>query len=235
MNLQNKTIIVTGASEGIGAALALKLAETGCNLALIARNSEKLSAVAQQASKIWAKKVETYSCDIQKKSDIKKTVNQIKSDFWAIDILINNAWIWQKMMQLDEVESDTIDNVIQTNLTGLIHMTHLVLPHLRSQDEAAILNISSQSGIQAQDGQSVYTATKYWVRGFTDVLKKDLKESNVRVAGVYQAGTNTNMFGNTWETMPLEKFTDPADLADIIKYMLWLPPKVWMHEVRVCF
>jgi NADP-dependent 3-hydroxy acid dehydrogenase YdfG len=80
----------------------------------------------------------------------------------------------------------------------------------------------------------VYTATKYWVRGFTDVLKKDLKDSNVRVAWVYQAGTNTNMFGNTGETMPLEKFTDPADLADIIKYMLWLPKKVWMHEVRVC-
>jgi NADP-dependent 3-hydroxy acid dehydrogenase YdfG len=65
------------------------------------------------------------------------------------------------MMQLDEVESDTIDNVIGTNLTGLIHMTHLVLPVLRSREEAAILNISSQSGIQAQDGQSVYTATKY--------------------------------------------------------------------------
>lgn len=234
MNLKNKVIIITWASEGIWAAIALKLAEEWTQLALIARNKEKLDKVAEQAKSAWASRVETYSCDLQVQSQIETSVSSIKSDFWGVDILINNAGIWQKMMQLDEVESDTIDNVIGTNLTGLIHMTHLVLPVLRSREEAAILNISSQSGIQAQDGQSVYTATKYWVRGFTDVLKKDLKDSNVRVAWVYQAGTNTNMFGNTGETMPLEKFTDPADLADIIKYMLWLPKKVWMHEVRVC-
>lgn len=234
MNLEDKVVIVTGASQGIGAAIALALAEAGCQLALVARNTQKLTDIAAKAKNFWAKRVATYGCDLQKTSEIASSVSQIHSDFWAIDVLINNAGIWQKMMQLDEVTSDTIDSVIQTNLTGLIHMTNVALPILRQQDEAAILNISSQSGIQAQDGQSVYTATKYWVRGFTDVLKKDLKESNVRVAWVYQAGTNTDMFASQGETMPLEKFTDPADLADVIKYMLWLPPKVWMHEVRVC-
>ncbi len=235
MKLQNKVIVITGASEWIGAAIALKLAGEWTKLALIARNTEKLENTAKKAQDAWASRVEIYSCDLQDQSQFTDTVADIYSDFWAIDILINNAWVWQKMMQLDEIESSTIDSVIQTNLTWLIHTTHAILPYLRKQDEAAILNISSQSGIQAQDGQSVYTATKYGVRGFTDVLKKDLKESNIRVAWVYQAGTNTNMFGSTWETMPLEKFTDPADLADVVKYMLSLPQKIWMHEVRVCF
>lgn len=120
------------------------------------------------------------------------------------------------MMQLDEIETSMIDSVIQTNLTGVIHMTHSVLPILRESQEAAIINIISQSGVVSQDGQSVYTATKFGIRGFTDVLKKDLKGTQVRIAGVYQAGTNTKMFENTGETMPIENFTDPADLADVI-------------------
>lgn len=78
-------------------------------------------------------------------------------------------------------------------------------------------------------------ALKHWVRGFTDVLKEDLKETNVRVAGVYQAGTNTSMFANTGETMPIEKFTDPADLENVIEFMLSQPPKIWLHDVRVQF
>lgn len=98
------------------------------------------------------------------------------------------------MMQLDDIPAEKIDTIISTNLASVIHLTHQILPILRQQDEGVILNIVSQSGVVAQAGQSVYTATKYGVRGFTDVLKTDLKESNVRVAGVYQSGTRTKMF-----------------------------------------
>lgn len=235
MKLKGKTVIVTWSSEWIGAAIAERLAKDGSQLALLARNTDKLNKIAEICRAAWSPKVEVYSCDISDTAKISDTVSKIESDFGSIDILINNAGIWQKMMQLDEVKKDMIDPIIQTNLSGVIHMTHSVLPILRNRPEAAILNVVSQSWVVAQGGQSIYTATKFGIRWFTDVLKWDLKESNVRVAGVYQAWTRTKMFENTGETMPVEKFTDPADLADVVAYILWVPPKIWMHEVRVTY
>jgi len=235
MNLKNKTVVLTGASEGIWEQIALRLAEEWVNLALVARSQNRLAEVAAAAKAAWAWEVKIYPTDLSQTWDISQKVSQIESDFWAIDILINNAGIWQKMMQLDDIPADKIDPIIATNLSAVVHLTHSVLPILRKQEEGIILNVVSQSWVVAQGGQSIYTATKYGVRGFTDVLKGDLKESNVRVAGVYQAGTRTKMFENTWETMPIEKFTDPADLADIISYMLSRPPKIWMHDVRVTY
>ncbi len=235
MNLKDKVVIVTGASEGIWEQIALRLAKEWVKLALIARNEEKLENVAGKARELWAVEVKVYPQDLSKTEELSDLIEQIAGDFGAIDVLINNAGIWQKMMQLDEVTADKIDPIIATNLSSVVHLTHSALPILRKQPEAAILNIVSQSGVLAQAGQSIYTATKYGVRGFTDVLKWDLKESSVRVAGVYQAGTRTKMFETQGETMPVEKFADPADLADIICYMLSQPPKIWMHEVRVTY
>ena len=122
---------------------------------------------------------------------------------------------------------------VQTNLTALMQLTRHVLPVLRQQEEAAILNVASKSGVVAQAGQSVYSATKYGVRGFTDVLKVDEAETGVRVAGLYQSGTNTGMFAKADEDVPNHIFTEPDDLADVVVFMLSRPPKLWMHEVRV--
>lgn len=90
------------------------------------------------------------------------------------------------MMPVDQVSESFIDEVIQTNLLGLIHTTRFVLPHLRANHQGAIINIVSKSGLVAQAGQSVYTASKYGVHGFTEVLKLDLKGTAIKVAGVYQ-------------------------------------------------
>ena len=112
-------------------------------------------------------------------------------------------------------------------------MTRAFLPGLRDRPEAAILNVVSKSGVLAQAGQSVYTATKYGMRGFTDVLKEDEMQSGVRVAGLYQSGTNTGMFAKAGEDVPNHIFTEPDDLADVVVFMLSRPAKLWMHDVRV--
>lgn len=235
MNLKGKVVVVTGSSDGIWREIALRLAKDKVKLVLIARNKEKLNAVADKTLNLWAVSAHTYVCDISDTVLLESTVTSIISDLWEVDILINNAGIWQKLMPVDEMEWDRVEKLIQTNLTGLIHSTRLFLPTLRRRDEAAIINISSKSGVTAQMWQSVYTATKYGVRWFTEVLKEDLKETNIRVAGIYQSGTNTGMFASADQDFPIEKFTDPADLADVVGYMLWLPPKIWLHDVRVAY
>ena len=235
MNLKNKVVVVTGASDGIGKQIALRLAKENVKLVLIARNKQKLSAVAAEALKLGAISADIYPCDMKDSSLLEKTIESIISDLGAVDVLINNAGIWQKAMQADEIQSSIVEDVIDINLTALIHSTRLFLPALRERDEAAIINISSKAWVVPQWGFSVYSATKYGVRGFTEVLKEDLKDTNIRVAWVYQSGTNTGMFSKVNEDFPVEKFTDPADLADVVWYMLGLPPKIWLHDVRVAF
>ncbi|MDP2812595.1 MAG: SDR family oxidoreductase [bacterium] len=233
MKLTNKIIVITGASDGIGKQIALRLAKEKVKLALIARDEKKLKEVCVNAKKLGAIQCKSYVCDLQKTEQLKKTVQSIISDFKTIDILVNNAGIWQKLNPVEKISTEIIDNVIQINLTALIHTTKLFMPILKKRPEAAIINISSKSGVVAQTGQSVYTASKYGVRGFTEVLREDLKDSKIRVAGIYQGGINTKMFKKTGENFSTTNFTNPADLADVVAYMLSLPKKIWLHDVRV--
>ncbi len=233
MELKNKVAVVTGASDGIGRQVALRLAKEGCQLALLGRGAQRLKAVKTEALSSGASKVAVYPGDLKAQTYLKETVKAVLTDFPAVDMLLNIAGIWQKKMPLEEIEESVVDEVLDTNLKALIHLTRLFLPQLKARPEAAIINISSKSGIVPAEGQSVYAASKYGVRGFTEVLRIDLKNSKVRVGGVYQAGTNTQMFAKTGETLPLEKFTEPEDLAEVIVFMLSRPKKLWLYDVRL--
>ncbi len=236
MILKNKVVVITGASAGIGKAIALRLAWEWAVLVLLARSHNALEVVKTEALEKGAESVHTYVCDLARVSDIDTTTQKIISELGRVDVLINNAGIWQKLSQLEEVSSEDISQVIAVNLSWVIHITHRLLPIMKAQtDETALINIASKSWITPQWGQALYTASKYWVRGFTDVLKLDLKETNVRVAGIYQAGTSTAMFEKAGEDFPIEKFTDPNDLAETVAHMLTLPPKIWLNDVRVEF
>lgn len=233
MQLNGKTAIVTGGSDGIGKHICLKLAAEGCKLAILGRNRDRLEQVAEEARSFGAPEARSYGADMTDPAAIAAAAAAILQDFGSVDILVNNAGIWHKAGPLDSISEEMLIATVQTNLTGLMQLTRHLLPALRDREEAAILNVASKSGVVAQAGQSVYTATKYGVRGFTDVLKVDEAETGVRVAGLYQSGTNTGMFAKAGEDVPNHIFTEPEDLADVVVFMLSRPPKLWMHEVRV--
>ncbi|WP_420011619.1 SDR family NAD(P)-dependent oxidoreductase [Tateyamaria sp.] len=233
MELSGKTVVVTGGSDGIGKHICLKLAAEGCRLAIIGRYTARLAEVAGACASAGAPQVHTYACDIRDSGALQNTAQTILSDFDGIDILINNAGIWHKTGPLDTIDGETLLATVQTNLTALMQLTQHLITHLRTRGEAIILNVASKSGVVAQAGQSVYTATKYGVRGFTEVLKVDEADSGIRVAGLYQSGTNTEMFAKANEDVPNHIFTEPEDLADVVVFMLSRPPKIWLHDVRV--
>lgn len=233
MNLKNKVAIVTGASDGLGEQVALKLAKEGVLLVLIARNQEKLEKVKVKAKELGSPKVEIYTCDISDKDQVRETVNKIEADFNEVQILLNIAGIWQKLNNLEDIPDDEVDSVIDIDLKGLVYMTRSVLPLLKRQEEAIIINDSSRSGVTGQPGQSVYSAAKWGVRGFTEVLKEELKGTSVRATGLYQGGTNTKLFEKTGEHFSQDKFIPPEDLANVVVFMLSRPPKIWLHDVRV--
>ncbi|MEM9639308.1 MAG: SDR family oxidoreductase [Pseudomonadota bacterium] len=233
MDLRDKVVIVTGGSDGIGRHICLKLGAAGCKIAILGRNAERLAGVEGETRGAGAAEVRAYGCDMQQSGEIKTTAAQILADFGHVDVLINNAGVWHKTGPLDTISDEMVAATLQTNLTGTIQLTRALLPALRSREEAAILNVISKSGVVAQAGQSVYTASKYGMRGFTEVLKVDEAETGVRVAGLYQSGTNTDMFAKAGEEVPNHIFTEPDDLADVVVFMLSRPAKLWMHEVRI--
>ena len=236
MNLKNKVAVVTGASDGIGKEVCLKLAGEGLSLALVARNEDRLNDVRNKCLELGSPKVETYVCDISSKEIVKETVNKILVDFGSVQILLNIAGVWHKTDQFDQIQEDEIDRIIDINLKGLMRMTQNLLPILRKQSEAIIINVSSHSGIAVKAGNSIYCASKWGVTGFTDDLHEDLKGSTVRVAGLYQGGTQTGLFKKADDPKPDEtfsKFTKPEDLATVILFMLSRPPQIWLHDVRV--
>lgn len=237
MNITGKTIIVTGASEGIGKEIALALVKKGANIALVARSRENLEVVLKEVTTLGSKNSKIYVCDLAKLSELKSTTKQITTDYGHNLIgLVNNAGVWQKKANLEDISDEELTNVLEVDLSGLIRFTKEILPTLKSQDESAIVNISSRSGITAQAGQSVYTAAKWGVKGFTQVLKEDLINTQVHVAGVYQGGTNTKMFHKAGETWPLEKlqtFIPSSELGEVVAYLLTLPKQIWLSEIHV--
>jgi NAD(P)-dependent dehydrogenase (short-subunit alcohol dehydrogenase family) len=233
MDLKNKIVVVTGGSDGIGRHICLKLAAQGAQVALLGRDVERLARVEQEARAAGAPKTAGIVCDLQDVAQINAAITKIQTDFGGIDILINNAGIWHKAGPLDTISPEMLEATVQTNLTGLMQMTQAALPAIRAADEGAILNVISKSGVVAQGGQSVYTATKYGVRGFTEVLKEEEGANGVRVAGLYQSGTNTNMFAKAGEDVPNHIFTEPDDLADVVVFLLSRPAKLWIHDIRI--
>lgn len=225
-------VLITGASEGIGKAIAVELAKKGHELLLLARNTEKLNTVKTMCTNEGASTVSVYSVDLRDSQQLSDFCQQLSE----LDGIINNAGIWQKKSPLDEIPESELLNVIATNLTGLISLTQKVLPLLRKSQNGFVINISSRSGYAAQAGQSVYSATKYGVRGFTEVLREDLLDSGIRVAGIYQGGTNTQMFNKAGENFAEEKlatFIPTEELAKVVSFLIERPKGVWLPEIKV--
>lgn len=220
-----KTILITGASDGIGRSLAIKLAKEGHSLILCGRDEGRLNEVAQACGA----QARVFAFDLNNAEQRKGVVSSIQN----LDVLVNNAGIWHKVGDLETLDDETVEQVINTNLTSQILFTKALLPLIKYKPGAAIINIISKSGITAQEGQSVYTASKWGMRGFTDVLRNDTKQNAVRVGAVYQSGTNTDMFKKAGDDFPVETFTEPDDLADVIMFTLSRPEKLWINEIRI--
>lgn len=228
-----KTILITGASDGIGKNIAIKLSEQKHSLILFGRDDAKLQAV-KTTCETNGSNVQTYAFDLADNSKRQDVVMEIMAG-QQVDILINNAGIWHKVGDITTLSEDRITEVINTNLTSQILLTRQLLEQMRSRKGTAIVNVVSKSGVVAQAGQTAYTASKYGMKGFTDVLREDTKEEPIRIAGVYQAGTHTDMFAKAGDDFEVEKFTNPEDLADVVVFMLTRPEKIWLNEVHVTY
>jgi len=182
--LTDKVVLITGASSGFGADAARRFAQEGCIVVLASRRMERLTALAEQ---IRAKGGQAFAVglDVSEQSQIDETVQTVLDAFGRIDILFNNA----RFGSMDWLETlapdDDIDTQINVNLRGLIQVTRAVLPSMLARRSGTIINMSSVAGLIAAPMYSIYAATKYGVRGFTDALRRELSPFGIPVSGIY--------------------------------------------------
>tara|TARA_B100000609_G_scaffold54485_1_gene42459 strand:- start:566 stop:1447 length:882 start_codon:yes stop_codon:yes gene_type:complete len=196
-NFKNKVALITGAGSGIGRALAIQLAESGCNLALVDWNEKTL----KETEEIVRKKnvaVSLHPFDLREKAKIESLPEEIIEIHKQIDIVINNAGL-SIIGKVDEVDEDDWEFGVDILLNAVIQMSTVFLPHLQKRSEAAIVNVSSIFGLFSVPKQSIYNVGKFGVKAFTESLslEMEMSESPVEVYCVFPGHIGTNIYSSS--------------------------------------
>ncbi|SFB19883.1 3-oxoacyl-[acyl-carrier-protein] reductase [Lentibacillus halodurans] len=224
--LKGKNALVTGASRGIGRAIALELAKQGANVAVNYSGSEdRAQSVVEE---VRQKGVESFKiqANVADEQESKAMVKQVVSDFGSLDILVNNAGINRDNL-LMRMKEDEFDQVIDTNLKGVFQCTKAVSRQMMKQKGGRIVNVSSVVGVSGNAGQANYTAAKAGVIGLTKSTAKEFASRNILVNAVAPGFISTDMTDALTEEqkegmlslIPLEKLGEPEDVARVVRFL----------------
>jgi NAD(P)-dependent dehydrogenase (short-subunit alcohol dehydrogenase family) len=229
-SLRGKVALITGASRGIGLAVAQALAAEGCHLVLTARNLKALERVARDLSRKGIE-VLPLGCDVKSSADVQGLISAVKAKFRRLDILINNAGIGHTSASVEQLPIDEWSNVIATNLNGMFLVTHFALPLLRRG--GAIVNNLSIAAKQVFPNSSAYNASKHGGLGFSNTLREELRPRGIRVIAVLPGATDTEIWATLWPEAPRAKMMSPDSVADAIVHALTQTPESTVEELVI--
>lgn len=195
LHLKGSVAVVTGAAQGIGAALALELGCRGCHLALVDKDALRLNRTAE-AARLLGVHVSEHALDIADASAVAALPDQVLAEHRRVNLLINNAGV-ALMGNVEQLHLDDIEWLFNINFWGVVRTSKAFLPLLRQEPRAHLVNISSVFGLIAPAGQAAYCASKFAVRGFTDALRHELAGSNVSLSVVHPGGIKTRIAHNS--------------------------------------
>lgn len=211
MIFNNRTVIVTGASEGVGAAAARKFAEAGANLMLVARGKKKLEAIAEELRE--KTQVEIFAMDV---SDPEACINVFKKadfEYGRIDVLVNNAG-YHERGNVDSVSPDELGRMIDVNLRAPILLTRIALPYIRDAGGGAIINVGSLAGRAPIPGSATYSASKSGLRAFTYAIAEEMPNSKIKFAIVSPGPIDTGFIMSDIDKVSDLTFSQPISTAD---------------------
>lgn len=238
MSLKNQIVLITGASSGIGAACALAFAQSGAKLILAARRLDRLEALAADL-KEFACAIHLVQLDVCDRAQVEAVVRGLPDDWQAIDILINNAGLSRGLAKLHDGEISDWEEMIDTNVKGLLYVTRSILPGMVSRGRGHVINIGSIAGHQTYPNGNVYCATKAAVRALTEGLKLDLLGTPVRVTSVDPGMVETEFsdvrfHGDRSRAAKVYEGLTPltgADVAEVVRFCADRPAHVNLNEV----
>jgi NADP-dependent 3-hydroxy acid dehydrogenase YdfG len=239
--LKNKIVFISGASSGIGEAIAEKFAKEGAVLLLCARNITKLNTLRKHLEEKYNTKICTYELDVRDKEAVDKVFDIIPEELKNIDILVNNAGLAQGLDKLQEGSLEDFDSMIDTNIKGLLYLTRKVVPTMVENRRGHVINMGSTAGIHAYPGGGVYCATKAAVKFISDGLRMDVVDTPVKVTNIQPGMVETNFsvtrfHGDEKKAASVYegiKALTAEDIADIVLYTASLPEHVQICEITV--
>lgn len=236
--MKGKTVLITGATSGIGLACADRCGMAGANLVLIGRRSDKLSEISEQLQKSYGIEVLPLTIDVRNKEQV-EYLFRLPTEFQKVDILINNAGLASGMDLIAEAQLDDWDCMIDTNLKGLLYVTRAILPGMIERNVGHIVHIASTAGHVVYPGGGVYCATKHAVRAIAKTLQLELMDRDIRVSSVDPGMVETDFSmvrfkGDSEKAKGVYKGVTPLtaeDVADAVFYCITRPPHVMVGEI----
>lgn len=226
-NIQNKVIIVTGGSRGIGAAIVKLLANEGYKVVLNYNQSKEAAENIKRELKNQGKEIDIFKADVSKREEARNLIQFAIEKYKKIDVLINNAGIAQEKL-FTEITDEDWNRMIQTNLNSVFYCTQEAVPYMIARQEGNIINISSIWGVTGGSCEVHYSVAKAGIDGMTKALAKELGPSHIRVNSIAPGAIDTDMNKNVteeeWEELkqeiPLERIGRTKDIAKCAKWLI---------------
>ncbi len=214
--LRGKVVMITGASRGLGRALALACAEEGANLVINSRDASSLDPVVEEAEDAGAE-VLAVAAEVSKSEDVERLVNSAAERFGRIDVLVNNAGLLGPRVPIAEYPEDEWRKVLEANLTGPFLLAKAAIPHM--PEGGSIINVTSGVSIEGRPRWGAYSVSKFGVEGLTQILAAELEERGIRANSVDPGGMRTEMRAAAYpDEDPMTRIT-PEENTGVFLYL----------------
>ena len=236
-NIQDKVVVITGASSGLGAATARHLANEGAIVVLGARRADRIDALAKDIIDKGGKAL-AVKTDVAKRGDVKALIDKAVETFGRIDVLLNNAGL-MPLAPLERLKVDEWDQMIDVNIKGVLNGIAAALPYMKKQKDGQIINVSSVYGHKVEPGAAVYCGTKFAVRAISEGLRQEVKPYNLRTTIISPGAVATELLDHISEqdiATNVRNFVDqiavPADsFARMVALAISQPKDVDVSEI----
>jgi len=230
-SLNGQVALVTGASRGIGRAVALAMAELGAKIVAAARNRQLLDELVAEIEHAGGKAA-AIVFDLADEASINAVVEQTASQLGRLDILVNNAGLTHSA-PMEETATADFDRTMAVNARGPYILTRQCLPLLKQAPQATIVNVSSVVGVKGYPRQSAYTASKHALRGWSIALAEELRDTNIRVHVLCPGGVDTDMVSSVRPDIPKDELIKPEEIAELVVYCATHKGNAVIDEFRI--
>jgi NAD(P)-dependent dehydrogenase (short-subunit alcohol dehydrogenase family) len=230
VNIEGKTAFITGATKGIGRAIADALVERGANVFICSRNRDEI----EEAVIVLSEKGNAAGklCDVRVEDEVRAALESCDRRFGGIDILVNNAGMGVFGKTVEETSSDEFRQTLETNLFGVFYACHHAIPMMKKRGGGYVINISSLAGQNPHPRMAAYNASKYGLNGFSEALMQEVRQHNIKVSYICPGSVNT-YFGDDTPTDEKAWQLQPEDVAQVVIDLLGMNDRALPSKIEI--
>jgi NAD(P)-dependent dehydrogenase (short-subunit alcohol dehydrogenase family) len=230
MRMKGRVALITGATRGIGLAIARALAAEGCHLVMTSRDEKSLMAASHEVARTKVRLV-THPCDVRDPHSVDDLFRAIRREFRTLDFLVNNAGIAHANLPVHKLPFPVWKDVLATNLDGTFLVTQAALALMKRG--GTIVNNLSIAANRVFAGSAAYNASKHGALGLTNTLREELRPKGIRVIGVMPGATDTDLWKTLWPQAPRKKMLSPETVAQAVVQALLLPQNATVEIIEI--